>query len=120
MFNNTIFTINSVNREEEKHIARISFDPHHEIFRGHFPDKKVVPGVMLMQMVKETVQKILGLKDSMITEAGMKFLNPVLVDESSDLEVEMTIERTDDGSYKIKSIGKDRDKKSFKINITIK
>jgi len=120
MFNNTIFTIKSVKLEEEKHLAEISFDPQHEIFRGHFPDKKVVPGVMLMQMVKETVQKILDLEDSMITAASMKFLNPVLVDESDKLMIGINLKEETDGSVKVKSIGTGDDKKYFKIDLSLK
>lgn len=119
MFNNTIFTIDGFYREEEKHIARIFFDPHHEIFKGHFPDKKVVPGVILMQMVKEAAQQILDLDKAMITAASMKFLNPVLVEESDKLEVEIFIEESEKNFFKVKSIGKDKTNQYFKINISL-
>jgi|GEM_PF-1671222 len=120
MFNNTIFTIKSVKKEEEKHVVEISFDPQHEIFRGHFPKKKVVPGVILMQMVKETVQKILDFDDSMIIDASMKFLNPVLVDESDKLTIGINLKEESDGSVKVKSIGYGNDKKHFKIDLLLK
>ena len=120
MFNNTIFTIKSVEKEEERHVAEVSFDPQHEIFRGHFPDKKVVPGVMLMQTVKEIVQKILDLDNFMIVEAGMKFLNPVLVDESNTLTIGINLKEETNGSLKVKSIGVGNDKKYFKIDLLLK
>jgi hypothetical protein len=74
---------------------------------------------MLMQMIKETAQKILDLDNSMITEASMKFLNPVLVDESNKLEVELKIEELEINSFKVKSVGKDEKKQYFKINFTL-
>jgi 3-hydroxyacyl-[acyl-carrier-protein] dehydratase len=119
LFKDSLFKINSIKDIEGKFSADISFDSKHDIFCGHFPEKKVVPGVMLMQMVKEVSEEILKVEDTFITDAGMKFLSPVLVDECADLEVEISVEKTDDDSYKIKSIGKDRYKKNFKINITI-
>lgn len=119
MFKDSLFEITGIKDIKGKFSADISFDPKHDIFRGHFPEKKVVPGVMLMQMVKEVAEEILKTEDTFITDAGMKFLSPVLVDEGADLEVEIAVEKTDDDCYKIKSVGKDRDKKSFKINITI-
>lgn len=119
MFKDSFFKVLDIRKAEEKYFADLSFDSQHKIFKGHFPEKKVVPGVMLMQIIKEVAETILEVDNTMITDAGMKFLNPVLVDESSDVEVEMTLEKTDEGSYKIKSIGKDREKKSFKINITL-
>ena len=119
MFSNSLFSITDIKKVDEKYLVQILFDTQHEIFHGHFPEKKVVPGVMLMQMVKETAHKILDLEDSLIIDAGMKFLNPVLVNESDKLEMELMIEEVEKNTFKVKSIGKDRDKKSFKIDITL-
>jgi len=119
MFKESFFTIKKIEKAEEHYLVSIIFDPLHDIFTGHFPERKVVPGVMLMQMVKETAQEILNIKDSLLREAGMKFLNPVLVDESNEMELELRIEKLDNDSCKIRSVGKDREKKSFKIDIIL-
>ncbi len=120
MFKDDLFRIRQIDKTENKFAVQISFDGGHEIFRGHFPDKKVVPGVILMQMIKEISEEILDVSESMITDAGMKFLNPVLVDESDKLEVELMIEEVEKNSFKVRSVGKDGDKKSFKIDITLR
>ena len=119
MFDNSLFSITDIEKNDEKYFVQILFDAQHEIFHGHFPEKKVVPGVMLMQMVKEVSHKILNLKDSFITDADMKFLNPVLVDESDKLNLELAIEELGKNTFKVKSVGKNKEKKYFKINIIL-
>jgi 3-hydroxyacyl-[acyl-carrier-protein] dehydratase len=61
----------------------------HEIFKGHFPGKPVVPGVCMMQMVKELVQ-LQTIQELRLARADyMKFL--VVVDPVIQKVVSMTL-----------------------------
>jgi 3-hydroxyacyl-[acyl-carrier-protein] dehydratase len=46
----------------------------HKIFDGHFPGQPVVPGVCLMQMVKEIMEQVTGKRSDLIKAYEMKFL----------------------------------------------
>ncbi|MBK5272536.1 MAG: 3-hydroxyacyl-ACP dehydratase [Bacteroidia bacterium] len=46
----------------------------HKIFEGHFPGQPVVPGVCMMQIVKEIMEKVIGKKTNLIRAHEMKFL----------------------------------------------
>lgn len=39
-----------------KHEATIDINPAHEVFKGHFPDNPVMPGVCMMQIIKADVR----------------------------------------------------------------
>ena len=46
----------------------------HKIFAGHFPGQPVVPGVCMMQMVKEIMEQVTAQKLNLIKAHEMKFL----------------------------------------------
>jgi 3-hydroxyacyl-[acyl-carrier-protein] dehydratase len=54
--------------------AMLEIYPGHDIFKGHFPGSPVVPGVCMMQMVKEVLETALD-KQLFLSKADyMKFL----------------------------------------------
>ena len=78
MLLNSFFKIINI-QSAEKHIVSIELNANHEIYKGHFPSNPVTPGVCLTQMVKETIEHILGKKLRLITGDNLKFtavLNP--------------------------------------------
>lgn len=54
--------------------AQLSIDPGHRIFEGHFPGRPVVPGVCMLQMIKEMAEKALGEKLLLTKAAQVKYL----------------------------------------------
>jgi 3-hydroxyacyl-[acyl-carrier-protein] dehydratase len=47
--------LNKLYRVEEKEndIVKVLLNPEHEIFVGHFPNNPILPGVCIVQMIKE-------------------------------------------------------------------
>lgn len=64
------FTIDTL---ENGH-ATLRLNPAHRIFEGHFPGQPVVPGVCMMQMMKEVLETMLGQKTRLVSAASAKFL----------------------------------------------
>lgn len=88
MLLNSFFTINEI-QEAEKYTIRISLNPNHEVYKGHFPGNPIAPGVCLTQMVKETIEHITQKQFTMVSGDNLKFtaiLNPEV-----DPEVTMTL-----------------------------
>lgn len=56
MLMNDFYRIEYIQREPNSVSCRIVFNPQHDIFKGHFPGQPVVPGVCMMQMVKELLE----------------------------------------------------------------
>jgi 3-hydroxymyristoyl/3-hydroxydecanoyl-(acyl carrier protein) dehydratase len=52
LFLNKLYII----EENKTDMVRIKLNPNHEIFSGHFPDNPILPGVCVLQMVKEISQ----------------------------------------------------------------
>lgn len=53
----------------------ITLNPAHDIFKGHFPGNPVVPGVCMMQIIKEVLEDHLGKKLQLIKADNIKFLS---------------------------------------------
>jgi 3-hydroxyacyl-[acyl-carrier-protein] dehydratase len=75
------YTINNFQKVDNAVKAELEFNVAHEIFAGHFPQQPVVPGVCMMQAVKELTEKALDTNLDLVSASDMKFLaviNPVL------------------------------------------
>ena len=57
MLMNDFYRIEYIQREPNSVSCRIVFNDQHDIFKGHFPSQPVVPGVCMMQMVKELLEE---------------------------------------------------------------
>lgn len=58
--------------------ATLTFDPGHRIFAGHFPDQPVVPGVTMMQIVRELLETHVLHRKAMVSRAdSLKFLTMI-------------------------------------------
>lgn len=80
------------------------FNPAHEIFKGHFPDLPVVPGVCQTQMLVETLSHLLKRNLEIKIAHHIKFLallNPTKVKE---LAMEIKIVREEGNVLSIHAI----------------
>ena len=74
----------------------ISLNPNHPVYKGHFPQKAVVPGVMQTEMVKHILEAELGQTLRMVEARNIKFLNLMLPEDAGDLNLSMTVNQDED------------------------
>jgi 3-hydroxyacyl-[acyl-carrier-protein] dehydratase len=74
MLLNDFFTINDKVSSETEIWAELYINTNHKIFEGHFPNQPVVPGVCMMQMIKEILEQVVGKETNLVEAADMKFL----------------------------------------------
>lgn len=77
MLLDTFFKIVNTSQEEEKTMVQVELDKDHKIYEGHFPGNPVVPGVCLIQMIKEVIEVQQQQKLRLSTADEIKFLNIV-------------------------------------------
>lgn len=118
MFKGSLFNMRIVEKNEHGILFEVSFDPSHEVFKGHFPQRPVVPGVLLMQTVRECFEDSAGIGGKMITAGDLKFTNPVVPGEPVMIEVSSV--NRGEGAFMIKSRGFSGDTAYFKINFELK
>lgn len=81
----------------------ITWNGDHAIFKGHFPDQPVVPGVCMMQTIQELLSGVAGKKLLVKKAANMKFLNMIDPRQTPQVTVEIKYEVTEEG-YKANAV----------------
>lgn len=75
MLLDSLFIVKKYAAEGSEIKATLELDENQAVFKGHFPDQPVVPGVCMMQSVKELVERYVKQKLTVIEADNMKFLS---------------------------------------------
>ena len=97
------FTIQNKKEEENKVIFSIALNRDHKVYKGHFPQMPVSPGVCNIQMIKECLQEQVGKKLLLKSILQVKFLSLIVPSMNANLCVNMQITETEEKSYKVKA-----------------
>jgi 3-hydroxyacyl-[acyl-carrier-protein] dehydratase len=77
MLLDSLFIVKDYSAEGNEIKATLELDENHSIFKGHFPGQPVVPGVCMMQSVKELVERHVKQKLVVAEADNMKFLSVI-------------------------------------------
>ncbi|PKB15930.1 3-hydroxyacyl-ACP dehydratase [Flavobacterium sp. 5] len=99
------YTIKALeNTADSKYSAQIRINEKHEIFKGHFPGNPTMPGVCMMQIIKELTEQITGNTLFMESLTNVKFtalINPFV---NPELLLELDVITTEDNLVKVKNV----------------
>ena len=80
--------------------AKIFINRRHKIFEGHFPGLPIVPGVCMMQIIRE-IMEVTTERSLMISGAdNMKFLSVINPDQNPEVDVSITYSE-DSGTFNL-------------------
>src|SRR4051812_961535 len=96
MLLNDFFHILHCKSEQQTITATLQINKAHAIFDGHFPGQPVVPGVCMMQMVKEVLEKE-AQQNFLIRTADLKFLSILDPHVHQEVSAEIKSETTTEG-----------------------
>lgn len=105
---------------EGNHQILIRVNPSHEVFKGHFPGNPVMPGVCMMQIIKELAEGIVGSPLFMQSLSNVKFMALINPDETPELRLELNISQSEDGLVKVKNTTYFNDTVALKLASTYK
>lgn len=98
------YTIQHIEEVENgKYHALIHLNKDHDVFKGHFPNNPVLPGVCTMQIIKELTETIVQKQLVLSRAINVKFMaliNPVV---NPTLRLELDIETLENGEIKVKN-----------------
>jgi len=121
MLLNSFFFIESIEYTNEVVRASLRLEKEHAIFNGHFPSLPVVPGVCMIQMVKEILESQEG-KRLLLGEApNIKFLSVLTPYENELVDSSISIdERLGDNLMKVSATINAGSITFFKMKATLK
>lgn len=93
MLKDTFFTFSTPEMDGGLLKTIITLNPAHDIFNGHFPGNAIVPGVCMMQMIKEVLESYLSKTLKLVKADNIKFLSFIDPNqhEQVGLEIKMSI-----------------------------
>ena len=71
--------------------AHLTINPLHQIFEGHFPGLPIVPGVCMVQIIKEIAERELNRKLVMTAASNIKFLSVINPENNSEVNAEIAL-----------------------------
>jgi 3-hydroxyacyl-[acyl-carrier-protein] dehydratase len=92
------------NTTDSKYKVQIVINEKHEVFQGHFPGNPIMPGVCMMQIIKEITEKIVACSLFMESLSNVKFMALINPFVNPELLLEMDIITTEDNLVKVKNV----------------
>ncbi|HUH25691.1 MAG TPA: hypothetical protein VLY87_03630 [Flavobacterium sp.] len=81
----------------------IELNAQHAIFKGHFPNNPVTPGVCMLQIFKNFAENHLQKKLQISECSNIKFMAIINPETHPVLKLSMTFQQTDDSTVKMKA-----------------
>lgn len=89
---------------EFKYNFTILINEKHEVFQGHFPGNPIMPGVCMMQIIKELTEQITGCSLFMQSLSNVKFMALINPFQTPELLLELEVTTTADNLVKVKNV----------------
>ncbi|HEY4155094.1 MAG TPA: 3-hydroxyacyl-ACP dehydratase, partial [Puia sp.] len=89
MLRNDLYTIDTAAENNSVLLVSVRLNANHSVFKGHFPDHPVLPGVCMLEMVREILEISLHEKLRISKGPLIKFLSMIVPDKSPVVSIEV-------------------------------
>jgi len=114
-----LYTVNNLERIASEVNAKIKLNASHKIFKGHFPGNPIMPGVGMLQILKELMEEVLKKELFLQTATNIKFMAKINPDIHPNLLLTILFSE-EEGSLKIKSTTYFEDTLALKLSAKYK
>jgi 3-hydroxyacyl-[acyl-carrier-protein] dehydratase len=104
------------NTAENKHLVLIRINAEHEVFKGHFPGNPIMPGVCMMQIIKELTEQIAESSLFMQSLSNAKFMALINPFNTPELRLELDVSITETDLVKVKNVTYFNDTVALKLS----
>ena len=96
------FTVEHQNIADDKSVFIINLNSEHFIYKAHFPNNPITPGVCIVQIVKELYSYQTNKKFFLNKIKNMKFSHPIIPNEHKQITVKISSASEDNKTHKLK------------------
>lgn len=114
-----LYKVEGIDKIEKGISAKVHLDKNHEIFKGHFPGNPVMPGVCMIQIIKELTEEATGKNLFLSVSSNIKFMAIINPEKNPDLLILIDITEGD-GEVKVKNVTSFDETVALKLNATFK
>lgn len=109
------YSVKNTSESSGIYTTELTINKQHHLYDGHFPDRPVTPGVILMQLFKEEAERLSNSRLQLKTASNIKFMAVVNPNEDENLLLESSVE-TNDSTVSLKGVAKHRGSIALKIS----
>jgi 3-hydroxyacyl-[acyl-carrier-protein] dehydratase len=81
----------SFNEERNHFTVSVALNPSHPVYKGHFPEMPVAPGVAVVGMIQEILEEQLQKRLFMNEASDIKFMKLILPDDQGEFMITYTL-----------------------------
>ncbi len=114
-----LYKITANEKTAEGILATVHLNKDHAIFKGHFPGNPVMPGVCMIQIIKELTEEAIGKNLFLSVSSNIKFMAIINPEKNPDLQLLIDISEDND-EVKIKNTTSFSETVALKLSATFK
>lgn len=114
-----LYKVKKVDKTADGILAQVHLNKDHAIFKGHFPGNPVMPGVCMIQIIKELTEEATGKNLFLSVASNIKFMAIINPDINPGLHLAIDITEVD-GIVKVKNTTSFEDTLALKLNASFK
>lgn len=114
-----LYIVKELKNTDSEITASIKLNANHEIFEGHFPGNPIMPGVCMMQIIKELTEEVLAKELVLLTSTNIKFMAKINPETDSDLVLNIPYSE-EEGILKLRNTTFFGDTLALKLNAKYK
>jgi len=114
-----LYKVIATENTSEGILAKVHLNKDHAIFKGHFPGNPVMPGVCMIQIIKELTEEATGKNLFLSVSSNIKFMAIINPEKNADLQIAIDISQ-ENGEVKIKNTTSFDDTVALKLSATFK
>ncbi len=112
-----LYAIKNYEYDQGTASATIQLNKEHPIFKGHFPGNPVMPGVCMIQIIKELTEKATGKQLFLKVSSNIKFMAIINPEENDILHLILNIS-INEREVKVKNTTTFQDTLALKLSAT--
>ena len=114
-----LYKVTATENTAEGILAKVHLNKDHAIFKGHFPGNPVMPGVCMIQIIKELTEETTGKNLFLAVSSNIKFMAIINPEKNPDLQLSIDITQ-ENGEVQVKNTTSFEETVALKLNATFK
>jgi 3-hydroxyacyl-[acyl-carrier-protein] dehydratase len=114
-----VYSITESASDNSEIIYIIKIDFSHPVFKGHFPGRPILPGVMMCDIVRDLVSESLSTKVQLSLAKNIKFSKMISPSQDNHYRIKIKTEKNKE-TYNIRGLVSKDEEVYFKINAEYK
>lgn len=114
-----LYSIIDFKQEDSRVTASVKLNKAHKVFKGHFPGNPIMPGVCMIQMIKELSEKVVERELFLSVCSNVKFMAIINPEKNEVIQLVLDI-FSENGIVKVKNTTSFGDTLALKLNATFK